>query len=64
MNAVLMSHPKHGLTNVYDTGEINRLKGLGWSVGMPPEPVAEPIAEPVVAEVVEVKRKPGRPKGK
>jgi hypothetical protein len=27
-----MSHPLHGFTHAFDGGEIERLKGLGWSV--------------------------------
>ena len=45
-----MTHPQHGATHAYDTGEIKRLEALGWSVEKPKE-------EPE-------KRKPGRPKVK
>jgi hypothetical protein len=30
-----MTHPLHGATHAYDTGEITRLEGYGWSVEKP-----------------------------
>lgn len=30
-----MVHPQHGATHAYDTGEIQRLEKLGWSVEKP-----------------------------
>lgn len=56
MNAVRMTHPKHGATHAYGIEETRKLERYGWSV----EAEAPPKAAPV--EVV-VKRKPGRPKG-
>lgn len=31
-----MVHPLHGATHAYDNGEIERLKGFGWAVEVPP----------------------------
>jgi hypothetical protein len=36
MAATRMTHPQHGATHAYDSGEIARLKGFGWSVGRSP----------------------------
>lgn len=62
MNAILMTHPLHGATHAYDHGDIRRLQGYGWTIAEVKAP--EPVVEPVAVEEAEVKRKPGRPKGK
>ena len=71
-----MIHPAHGAMHAYDTGEIARLQGLGWSVEKPAEPGAvkfHDAAPPVVGvpgllakqAPVPERKKPGRkPKGK
>jgi hypothetical protein len=69
-----MTHPQHGATHAYDTGEIEKLQKLGWSVEVPvingdthrePEDVIEEQGEgdqhPAKAGEV-AKRKPGRPR--
>jgi hypothetical protein len=56
---VRMVHPDHGATHVYDTSELERLKGYGWSVeGEEAKPVkTEPEAP--------ARKKPGpKPKAK
>ena len=68
MAAIRMTHPQHGATHAYDTGEVNKLKGWGWSVEEEKKPAAVTVtASPVVPAVVETvttpeKKKPGRPK--
>lgn len=65
--ATRMVHPLHGATHAYDTGEVDRLKGLGWSVeGEKPagdghlDLIVPALASSFQWPVVE-RRKPGRP---
>ena len=64
----LMVHPLHGAMHAYSNSEIERLKGLGWSVEMPAVLVSSPSngkgcypVPDVVQFYEEPKRKPGRP---
>jgi hypothetical protein len=57
-----MIHPEHGATHAYDTGEIERLKGLGWAVEVPADPKEQPPVVTLSQHMAAVaKRKPGRP---
>lgn len=72
MSIVRMIHPQHGAMHAYDTGEVARLRGFGWTPEdeVKPEKVGddhlslvhEAIAStfPPIAETP-FKRKPGRP---
>jgi hypothetical protein len=52
-----MVHPLHGATHAYDTGEIERLKKLGWDVEVPK------VEAPKIIQ--EERKKPGpKPKAK
>jgi hypothetical protein len=55
-----MVHPLHGATHAYDNSEIERLKGLGWSVEEPKTAQSLPVAGYI--DVLRAQRnKPGRP---
>lgn len=64
MAATRMTHPQHGATHAYDSGEIAKLKGFGWSVEgeAPAEPVATPGDAPET--VVPITRRGRPPKAK
>jgi hypothetical protein len=66
MAATLMTHPQHGAMHAYDSGEIARLKGFGWSVAdePPSEPVATPGDAPETVVSLDVKRRGRPPKAK
>jgi hypothetical protein len=64
MAATLMTHPQHGAMHAYDSGEIARLKGFGWSVADEVETVATPGDAPETVVSLDVKRRGRPPKAK
>jgi hypothetical protein len=64
MAATLMTHPQHGAMHAYDSGEIARLKGFGWSVADEVVPVATPGDAPETVVSLDVKRRGRPPKAK
>jgi hypothetical protein len=55
-----MIHPEHGAMHAYDTGEIERLQKLGWSIEGE-KSQGEVHIELIKATVAPPARKPGRP---
>lgn len=52
-----MIHPEHGATHAYDNSEIERLKGFGWAVEVPPAPLLQEPEEGGEPEQSEVPQK-------
>ncbi len=58
---ILIEHPDHGRTHVYSNTELQAHIDMGWEVSEEKCPVLPPRFR-IENDIVQFKRKPGRPK--